>query len=121
MDYVVAHELCHLRHEGHGRAFWATLGRAMPDYEASEAGRAGRAADLMRSQDVATDTPPRADPRASFTPEPCPARTRRPEPPPRANTARIRRRFRRAHPSPAGIPRRIPRAHPSPRQIHGPF
>jgi predicted metal-dependent hydrolase len=34
VDYVVAHELCHLLHEGHGRAFWATLGRAMPDYEA---------------------------------------------------------------------------------------
>ena len=28
---------CHLHHEGHGRAFWATLGRAMPDYEARRA------------------------------------------------------------------------------------
>jgi predicted metal-dependent hydrolase len=34
VDYVVAHELCHLIHEGHGREFWATLGRVMPDYEA---------------------------------------------------------------------------------------
>lgn len=33
VDYVVAHELVHLLHEDHGRAFWATLGRVMPDYE----------------------------------------------------------------------------------------
>ncbi len=32
--YVIAHELCHLRHEGHGRQFWAALGRGMPDYGA---------------------------------------------------------------------------------------
>jgi predicted metal-dependent hydrolase len=34
IDYVVAHEICHLVHEHHGRAFWAMLGRLMPDYEA---------------------------------------------------------------------------------------
>lgn len=33
VDYVVAHEVTHLLHEHHGRAFWATLGRVMPDYE----------------------------------------------------------------------------------------
>jgi predicted metal-dependent hydrolase len=33
VDYVVAHELVHLIHEDHSRAFWATLGRIMPDYE----------------------------------------------------------------------------------------
>jgi predicted metal-dependent hydrolase len=33
IDYVVAHELVHLRHRDHGPAFWATLGRVMPDYE----------------------------------------------------------------------------------------
>ena len=37
VDYVVAHELCHLIHEGHGRAFWATLGQVMPDYESRRA------------------------------------------------------------------------------------
>jgi predicted metal-dependent hydrolase len=34
IDYVVAHELVHLAHADHTRDFWATLGRAMPDYEA---------------------------------------------------------------------------------------
>ncbi len=33
VDYVVAHELVHLIHRRHGPEFWASLGRAMPDYE----------------------------------------------------------------------------------------
>jgi predicted metal-dependent hydrolase len=42
IEYVVAHELVHLRHEHHTGAFWATLGRLMPDYEQ-------RRADLRRA------------------------------------------------------------------------
>ena len=33
VDYVVVHELVHLRHRGHGREYWQALGRVMPDYE----------------------------------------------------------------------------------------
>ena len=33
VDYVVVHELVHLRHRGHGRCYWQDLGRIMPDYE----------------------------------------------------------------------------------------
>jgi len=33
IDYVLAHEVAHLIHEHHGRDFWATLGRILPDYE----------------------------------------------------------------------------------------
>ena len=33
VDYVVVHELVHLRHRGHGRQYWQALGRIMPDYE----------------------------------------------------------------------------------------
>ncbi len=31
LDYVVAHELCHVRHKNHSPRFWAFLAKAMPD------------------------------------------------------------------------------------------
>lgn len=34
VEYVVAHEVVHVLHRDHGREFWRSLGRAMPDYEA---------------------------------------------------------------------------------------
>lgn len=33
LDYVVAHELVHLRHADHGTAYWRALRAVMPDYE----------------------------------------------------------------------------------------
>lgn len=33
-DYVMIHELCHLRHPNHSRAFWAEVARHMPDWKA---------------------------------------------------------------------------------------
>ncbi|SBV33199.1 conserved protein of unknown function [uncultured Sphingopyxis sp.] len=32
LEYVVIHELAHLRYRSHGRAFWALVGKIMPDY-----------------------------------------------------------------------------------------
>ena len=34
LRYVAAHEVAHLRHMDHSRAFWATVTELMPDYEA---------------------------------------------------------------------------------------
>ncbi|MFO7618207.1 MAG: SprT family zinc-dependent metalloprotease [Thermoplasmata archaeon] len=34
LDYVVAHELCHLKHRNHKPAFWDDLGKVMPDFQA---------------------------------------------------------------------------------------
>ena len=33
MDYVIVHELAHIRELNHSRAFWALVGGAMPDYK----------------------------------------------------------------------------------------
>ncbi len=33
IDYVVVHELCHLRHFNHSRAFWDLLASILPDYQ----------------------------------------------------------------------------------------
>ncbi len=32
VEYVVAHELCHLLHRDHSSVFWRTLGTVIPDY-----------------------------------------------------------------------------------------
>jgi predicted metal-dependent hydrolase len=37
IEYVVAHELVHLRHRHHTAAYWAALGKALPTYEARRA------------------------------------------------------------------------------------
>ena len=34
LDYVVIHEMCHLRHHNHGKEFWGLVGVYMPDYKA---------------------------------------------------------------------------------------
>jgi hypothetical protein len=46
VDYVLAHELAHLREAHHGPAFWQLLARAMPDYDERKRELAQRGARL---------------------------------------------------------------------------
>jgi len=34
LDYIIVHELVHLKHPNHSRAFWAEVARILPDYKA---------------------------------------------------------------------------------------
>lgn len=45
-DYVIAHELAHLIERHHGPAFWALLGRAMPDWEERQGELKRKAAEI---------------------------------------------------------------------------
>lgn len=31
IDYIIVHELCHIPHKNHGKAFWSLCGRLIPD------------------------------------------------------------------------------------------
>ena len=37
LDYLVVHELCHLRHPGHGARFWKLVSSVLPDYQSQRA------------------------------------------------------------------------------------
>lgn len=37
VDYVIAHEICHLKYPDHGRYFWSLLKQLMPDWEVLKA------------------------------------------------------------------------------------
>ena len=47
VDYIIMHELVHLREGHHGPEFWAALGRAMPDWQKRKGALAGKAKDYL--------------------------------------------------------------------------
>lgn len=36
VDYVVVHELCHIKHNSHSKAFWKEVKTIQPNYMASK-------------------------------------------------------------------------------------
>ncbi|MBI3224368.1 MAG: M48 family metallopeptidase [Mycolicibacterium cosmeticum] len=48
VDYVLAHELAHLREGNHGAEFWQVLGRAMPDFDERKCELAEAGASIWR-------------------------------------------------------------------------
>ena len=59
VDYVLAHELAHLREPHHGPAFWQLLARAMPDYEERKGQLARKGALLWMGDIKAKEADPR--------------------------------------------------------------
>jgi predicted metal-dependent hydrolase len=33
IDYVIVHELCHIKNKNHSKAFWNDVQKILPDYE----------------------------------------------------------------------------------------
>lgn len=50
LDYVIVHELCHIPHKNHGRAFWQSVETAMPN--AKDLRRTLRAWEAHQQQDL---------------------------------------------------------------------
>lgn len=48
IDYVLLHEMCHLKHHNHSRAFYATLDRNMPNWRVIKARLDERAEEYLR-------------------------------------------------------------------------
>lgn len=33
LDYIIVHEMCHMVHKDHSKAFWELLASVLPDYD----------------------------------------------------------------------------------------
>lgn len=48
LEYVVVHELCHIRERNHSSSFWSLVARHLPDYERERRWLRAHGAELMR-------------------------------------------------------------------------
>jgi len=54
LDYVVIHELCHLREMNHSKKFWGLVGEACPDYKARKKWLNDHSRELRNGRDLLT-------------------------------------------------------------------
>ena len=48
LEYVVIHELCHIKHKNHSQAFWQLVAEHLPDYRQRRLWLRQHGASLMR-------------------------------------------------------------------------
>lgn len=48
LEYVIVHELCHIRHRNHSADFWALVGRYLPEWRARQNWLKSHGAELFR-------------------------------------------------------------------------
>lgn len=48
LDYVVVHELCHIREMNHSKAFWQLVGKILPDYKSHKKWLREQGGELIR-------------------------------------------------------------------------
>jgi predicted metal-dependent hydrolase len=68
LDYLIVHELCHIRHPNHSAAYWASVASRLPDYARERAWLRHNGAALHAPPVPAVRPEPRARPKVQILP-----------------------------------------------------